>query len=122
MKRFVLGALVAVATVAGIVGLASATQNRPDAVVPGSETTVAFRVSTRDYPRGEDAAAVALWAVCSATVDGDVSPVPVRVGDDWRVTITPAIGEHGENRLVGCLEDLTLDRVLGEVVDLRRTG
>lgn len=122
MKRFVLGALVVVATVAGVVGLASATQNRPDAVVPGSETIVEFRVSTRDYQRGEDSAAVALWAVCSATVDGAVSPVPVRVGDDWQVTISPAIGEHGENRLVGCLEDLTLDRVVGEVVDLRRIG
>jgi hypothetical protein len=122
MKRFVLGTLVVVATVAGVVGLASATQNRPDAVVPGSETIVEFRVSTRDYQRGEDSAAVALWAVCSATVDGTVSPVPVRVGDDWQVTISPAIGEHGENRLVGCLEDLTLDRVVGEVVDLRRIG
>ena len=32
------------------------------------------------------------------------------------MTITPAIGEHGENRLVGCLEDLTIDRVIGDVV------
>ena len=32
------------------------------------------------------------------------------------MTIEPAIGEHGENRLVGCIEDVTLDRVKGQVV------
>jgi hypothetical protein len=104
------------------VELASMTQNRPDAVFPGSETSLEFRVSTKDYQRGESAAATALWSVCSASVGGDVSPIPVPQGDAWRVSVSPAIGEHGEKRLVGCLEDLTLDRVLGEVVSVRRTG
>jgi hypothetical protein len=122
MKRIAIVAAVIGAAVAGVLGLASLTQNRPDVAVPGSETTLDFRVSTKDYQRGPSAAATALWAVCSASVDGEVSAMPVAVGDAWRVTVTPAIGEHGQKRLLGCLEDLTLDRVLGEVVSVRRTG
>ena len=114
-------AVLAVLAVAGIVvGMAELTQNRPDAVRAGSRTTVAFTVATRDVQRGEPAAAAALWAVCAGTVAGEVS-APEAVGEEWRVTIMPAIGEHGENRLVGCLEDVTLDRVIGDVVDVSTT-
>lgn len=111
-------AILAVAVVA-LFGLADATQNRPDERVAGSRTTIAFAVDTHDYQRGEQAAAQALWALCSATVDGDVTALPEATSDGWEVAIAPAIGEHGERRLVGCLEDLTLDRVVGEVVQLR---
>ena len=75
-----------------------------------------FAVDTRDYQRGDRAAAQALWAVCSATVGGDVSGVPTpaedAVDDGYTVTISPAIGENGRKRLVGCLEDAALDRVM----------
>ncbi len=118
MKRFVLGLVALAALAAGIVLMAELTQNRPDVVRAGSVTTVSFDVSTRDAQRGEPAAAAALWAVCAATVSGSVSS-PEDVGDAWEVTIEPAIGEHGENRLVGCLEDVTLDRVVGHVVAVR---
>ena len=118
MRRAVVAVLALVALVAGIVVMAELTQNRPDAVRPGSETTLSFTVSTRDSQRGEPAAAAALWAVCAATVPGEVS-IPEAVGAAWQVTVTPAIGEHGENRLVGCLEDVTLDRVVGQVVAVR---
>jgi hypothetical protein len=57
--------------------------------------------------------------VCSATVGGDVSGVPAPAGDAiagaYTVSISPAIGENGRKRLVGCLEDATLDRVVGHV-------
>ena len=33
----------------------------------------------------------------------------------YRVEISPAIGTNGRKRLVGCLEDGTLDRVRGHV-------
>jgi hypothetical protein len=118
MKRALLAVIGLAALIAGIVVMAELTQNRPDAVRPGSETTLSFTVSTRDAQRGEPAAAAALWAVCAATVPGRVS-VPEAAGAAWQVTITPAIGEHGENRLVGCLEDVTLDRVVGQVLAVR---
>jgi hypothetical protein len=121
VKRALATVALLAALAVGIVLMMEATQNRPDVRPEGTITTVEFTVSTRDYQRGETAAATALWAVCSATVGGAISPLPELVGDAWRVTIEPRIGEHGENRLVGCLEDVTLDRVLGDVVSLRST-
>ena len=121
MKRALATVALLAGLAVGIVLMAEATQNRPDVRPEGSLTTVEFTVSTRDYHRGEPGAATTLWAVCSATVGGTISPLPEPVGDAWRVTIEPRIGEHGENRLVGCLEDVTLDRVLGNVVSLNST-
>ena len=96
-----------------------ATQNRPDVVEAGTTTVVDFTVDTHRFQRGEPAAATTLWAVCSSTVDGAVSPVPVVARRPVAGDRVAAIGEHGEKRLVGCLEDVTIDRVLGDVVDLR---
>jgi hypothetical protein len=103
----------------GAIGLAELTQNRPDPVKAGSATVLTFDVDTRDYQRGDGAAAQALWAVCAATVGGELSGVPTpaegTVDDAYTVSILPAIGENGRKRLVGCLEDATLDRVMGHV-------
>ena len=107
-------------TALGIVGLAELTQNRPDPRVEGSITIVTFDVATRDYRGGDETAAQALWAVCSATVDGEIT-APALAGDDFQVTITPAIGENGRKRLAGCLEDGTLDRVIGHVSHVSTT-
>jgi hypothetical protein len=113
-RRIAVPLVILVVTVTGIWALRELTQNRPDAVVEGTSTTIEFDVATRDYSRGDDDAAAALWALCSATVAGQVtSPVPSLNG--YSVSIVPALGAHGENRLVGCLEDATLDRVLGDV-------
>ena len=127
MRRFVATVALLGALGGGTYLMMEATQNRPDARVPGSVTTVEFTVSTNGYHRGDAGAAAALWAVCSATVGGQVSPVPEAIGGDgddggWRATVEPAIGEHGENRLVGCIEDVTLDRVIGDVTSLTSTS
>lgn len=120
MRRFVIHVALAIAGLVGVVALMNATQNRPDDPAPGSTSIVAFTVSTRDFPGGETTAVNTLVAVCAATVDSVVSP-PVPSGDTWGVTITPALGEHGRKRLEGCLEDVTLDRVVGHVTDVRTT-
>ena len=76
--------------------------------------------STRAASSGASAAAaIALWAVCSSTVGGTCRRRRAASATAWRATVAPAIGEHGENRLVGCLEDVTIDRVLGDVVAIR---
>jgi hypothetical protein len=110
----------AVLTALGVVGLAELTQNRPDPAAAGSLTVVTFDVATRDYRGGDETAAQALWAVCSATVDGEIT-APAPAGREFRVTITPAIGENGRKRLAGCLEDGTLDRVIGHVSGVSTT-
>jgi hypothetical protein len=126
MKRFIAYLALAGAAVVGIGALMEATQNRPDDPRPGSTSTLAFTVSTRDFPGGEQTAARTLMAVCAATVDDAIITVPAQareaadaVDRGWHVTITPALGEHGRKRLEGCLEDVTLDRVIGHVTDVR---
>jgi len=113
------GPLVGVVLVAllavGVIAMREATQNRPDVVVAGSSTVLTFSVEHRRYQRGEEAAALALWTTCSASVAGEVSLVPQPVAGGWQVRIAPALGEHGRKRLVGCLEDTTIDRVIGRV-------
>jgi hypothetical protein len=116
-----IGVLVlAVVTGLGIFGLAELTQNRPDPVDRDSSTIVRFDVATRGYRGGDDSAAQALWAVCAATVPGEVTS-PAGIAGDYEVTIRPAIGENGRKRLLGCLEDGTLDRVMGHVTEVSHT-
>ena len=123
MKRIIAYLALAIAAVVGLGALMDATQNRPDDPAPGSTSTLAFTVSTRDFPGGEQTAARTLMAVCAATVDDATITVPAQAGeaddDAWRVIIKPALGEHGRKRLEGCLEDVTLDRVIGHVTDVR---
>ncbi len=110
-------AVLAVLTVLGVMTLADLTQNRPDAVVEDSSTTVEFDVATRRYSGSDVMAAQSLWAVCQSTVSGEKTAV-TEVGDHFTVTVSPAFGENGRKRLTGCFEDATVDRVMGHVVDL----
>ena len=110
-------AVLAVLTVLGVIALADLTQNRPDEVVDGSSTVVAFDVATRRYDGTEMTAAQSLWAVCQSTVSGEKGPVAVE-DDHFTVTVSPAFGENGRKRLTGCIEDATVDRVMGHVVSL----
>ena len=78
MKRVIAYLALAVAGVVGIGALMDATQNRPDDPPPGSTSTLAFTVSTRDFPGGEQTAARTLMAVCAATVDDATITVPAQ--------------------------------------------
>lgn len=114
--KVLLAVVVAVGGVLGVGELADLTQNRPDPVVEGSVTTVVFDVGTRRYRGTDDEAAAALWAVCAASVSGTATGPTATADGAYRVEISPAIGTNGRKRLVGCLEDGTLDRVQGHVV------
>ena len=120
--RAIVTAVLSLAGVAGVFGLADLTQNRPDDVPPGSRTVVAFDVGTRHYRGGDTGAAQALWSVCVATVPGETTTPVTDARGAFRVTVTPAIGEHGRKRLAGCLEDGTLDRVRGHVRSITHAG
>ncbi|HEX6419163.1 MAG TPA: hypothetical protein VFZ77_11740 [Acidimicrobiales bacterium] len=114
MKAAVATVVLAAGSVLGIDALADLTQNRPDAVVAGTTTVVRFDVGTRRYQGSDLDAARALWATCAATVGGEKSG-PTESAGSYEVTISPAIGENGRKRLLGCMEDATLDRVQGHV-------
>jgi hypothetical protein len=112
--------LLGLATLAGgLLLVAEATQNRPDRAVPGSVTVVELAVDTRDFAHGERVAVAALWSTCATTVGGQISAIPEAAGAVWTATVSPALGQHGEKRLVGCLEDATIDRVVGDVRAVR---
>jgi hypothetical protein len=122
VRRLLGYSLVAVVLFVGIGAMADATQNRPDEVDPSSTTRIVFDVDTRDYKRSDAEAARGLWAVCSSTIFNRVLVGPAQIPEGTAVTLRPALGEHSTKRLVGCLEDATLDRVMGTVVSLQHTG
>jgi hypothetical protein len=59
-----------------------------------------------------------LWAGCRNRVPGDPRIVDAVPLDDHvvAVTIDQAFGRIGKARIVGCLEDFTLDLVLADVL------
>jgi hypothetical protein len=110
-----LGAVVVVA----VLGLADATQNRADGLKSGTRSEVVLEVETRNV-YDPDVAAQGLWGTCQQTVDHKRLRSFEALGDGrFSIVVEPAIGEHDERRLVGCLEDFTIDRVLGDVIEIR---
>ncbi|HEX6311110.1 MAG TPA: hypothetical protein VF152_05750, partial [Acidimicrobiia bacterium] len=103
----------------GVRALAAATQNRPDNPAPGTRSEVILEVDTRDH-YDRELAAEGLWAVCQQTVDGvRLQSFDARGDGEFAITVQPALGTNAEQRLVGCLEDFTVDRVLGDVTAVR---
>ncbi len=115
-------ALVA-AMVFGVKAIGDATQTRPDQRHADRTTEVVVRLEGRNYHQSLDTAAHALWGSCAATVAGAlVDPGIQRIGDGvYRFAITPSLGRHGEERLLGCLRDLTVDRLKSSVEFARTT-
>lgn len=122
MRRLLLvGALagVGVLAVVGVKALADATQNRRDPRPdPDSTSEVVFEVDAQRYPGSIDPGTT-LWTACQGTIHHETLGV-VEVGDHtYRATVRPSLGDHARRRLVGCLEDATVDRLNGHVVTIR---
>ncbi|MBL7498041.1 hypothetical protein I6A84_10565 [Frankia sp. CNm7] len=112
---------VAVGAVVALGALREATESRSDAVPPGTASVVT--VSLRSNQRAPDSLdAAALWTGCARTTIGASARAPGQLtwlGDGrFSVTVTPAIGEHGQRRLRGCLEDHRIDHLLGSVTSI----
>ena len=114
MKKFVatVALVLAMAAIVDVVG--DLTQSRPEPRPEGSTTTIEFTVSTRSFRQSDESAAFALWSVCAATVDRRCHHA-----DPGR---RPVAGDHlacprrkRRTKVVGCLEDLTIERILGDV-------
>ena len=112
-------AAAAVATV-GVDQLADATQDRPDPLRPGSDTSVVLAVSSRPA-RPAVEAAHALWGACTMQVGRRHRVVAITDLGGGRVDmlVRPAVGEHAERRLRGCLGDGTTDKLSARVVEVR---
>jgi hypothetical protein len=122
MKRVAITVAV-VATLVLLVGeLGDLTQSRPDLVRHDAATEIVLTVDEDRFAPGQDAAATALWSVCagqtSSRVTGDGALAPI-AGGRYRVVLRPAVGDNERRKLVGCLEDITVDRVMGDVESFR---
>lgn len=101
-------------------GLADATQNRPDAIVPGSAGRVVVSVEHRNVPAADDMVARSLWGACAAQIGTTYRLTGVELLDGGRVElrVRPAIGKYAERRLRGCFEDATTDLVRAAIVEI----
>jgi hypothetical protein len=103
MKTAAIFVVVAIALGFGVDFLGDLTQSRPD-------------------PVDADDVSEIILAVC-------VAQTPSRMAADgrlqslgygrYRAVLQPAVGDNDERQLVGCLEDLTVERVLGDVESVR---
>ncbi len=115
LARLALAAVGAAVAVLAVMGLVAATQNRPGPRVAGTSSDVTFDVRVGSRPGGEPGRAQGLWGVCGSTLGSvDVGPVEAD-GEAWTVHVEPAVGEHAHRRLQGCIEDLTIPRVRGDL-------
>ena len=120
-RRLLSVAAIGVAGFFGVGALGDATQTRPDERHDDVRTEVVLELEGKGYRQDLATGALALWATCSATVDGTlVEPGIVEDGDDgtFRFAIRPSIGRYGKERLLGCLNDLTVERLRADVVSV----
>ena len=119
MRRVVVLAVIVAVGAVGIVGLLQLTKNQPDLIVPGSSSEIVLSVSTKP-PLTTHQGAASLWAVCLLRAHQHRLVGQRKTADGDRVyVVKPALGEHSRRRVVGCLEDATLERVLGHVNRVR---
>lgn len=115
----VIGAMtVVLLVVAGAWVIRGLTLTIPDDITGPGSTTITVEVRTITN-RPVEEIVVALWTVCAGTVS-DHSPITSLVVDGQMATLTIAEGLRttGKRRVIGCFEDLTLDRVKARVVEL----
>ena len=110
---------------AGIDALADLTQNRPDVLEARGSTSLVMTVNASDSDFYSPlVAARGLWNHCRGTINQS-SPVPgrLRTGDGLvTLVLEPAIGENTQKRLVGCLQDATIDHVSADILYVRNAG
>lgn len=99
------------------VGLvADATQSRPDP--HPDRTTIHVVVRVRDARDDATQGAGALWAACQGRVGLDHLEVTADGPGRADLVVSGVMGEHARRKLVGCLEDATLDGIRGSVVGM----
>jgi hypothetical protein len=124
MKRAA-ATLLAIASVWLIVDvLADATQTRPDRPRAAARTEVVFSVSTKPPDRSKAVAAQGLWGTCHGFIySRTVSEELTDLGEGrFRVVVRPALGDRARRRLEGCMKDATLERVRGNLLEIRDVG
>ena len=127
-KARVKHALITIAVAAGlslaVAALGDVTQNRPDRALPGTSSTLVLDINTRTPDTSSVETATRLWGTCAGTLPHYIdAPKIAALGSGRALIVTqPALGEHTQRRLSGCLSDTTLDEVQASVVSLNSFG
>ena len=102
----------------GAVGvLAQLTMYRPDVRPTTGSTTYEMRVELREGDGDQARVVQALWLSCRDILADSSRAEIVPAGvDQVTMTVEPRIAHNDDRRFVGCLEDVTLDRVRVDVV------
>ena len=90
--------------------------------MPGSHSELVVQVRSKDDRLGADQGARNLVAACAGTSGHNVvDHRSIQLVDEGtvRFSVEPALGTHSRRKLVGCLEDATIDRVVGDVVSVQ---
>lgn len=112
--------LTLVLSLAAVVLLRELTQTRPDEVAAAGTTSVLLDIDQRRQLRPLPTVAEDLFGSCRSRLPGDVELTAITQVDDERVMIEfdRSLGRTGRVRIVGCLEDHTLDRVRADVLSI----
>lgn len=123
MKRFAVTALLLVAGVLVVEAMGDLLETRGDRTPPDSRSEVVLEVSEQRYKRELDEGAHNLIAACAGSMYSQIADEPgvVKVSDGtFKFIVEPALGPENRLKLVGCLEDFTIDHLRGDVVSVKR--
>jgi hypothetical protein len=115
-----LGAVAVVSVLVSLLaveGLRQLTQTRPDEITSMGATTIVIGIEQRRTEDPETVIASALWGVCRSRLPGGITVLSVATTGpgEASITIDRALGRTGRTRIVGCLEDHTMDLVRADV-------
>ncbi|MGQ0520526.1 MAG: hypothetical protein ACT4PX_05150 [Actinomycetota bacterium] len=115
VPHVVAGVLAVGLATAGLDALADASQNRPDAKVAGTASSVVLHVDPGSV-RGPLVATRALWGACTTQI-GDYRLLGVTDlgGDLVQLVVEPRVGKYAERRLRGCFGDAVINRIQASV-------
>ena len=104
--------------------VADRTQTRPDRPTPGAQTSIDLELRGAVAAHDPDRVIGHLWSVCTGPDVFRLRQLPAPSvehggGGAVRVLVDADVGEHGLDRLRGCLNDATIDKVQARVVDVR---
>jgi hypothetical protein len=105
------------ASVVAVEGLRQLTQTRPDEITSLGTTTIVIGIEQRRTEDPEVVIASALWGSCRSRLPGGITVLSVEPSGPGEATIAidRALGRTGRTRIVGCLEDHTMDLVRADV-------
>lgn len=111
------------AVAVGVDALRDATMTMPEEPETDSALEITLDVDTREAFGGSTSDLVlALYVACRVRLPDETRAVEIADSAEGvgRLVVAPAIGPTSQRRLIGCLEDATLDRVSAEVVSVER--